>query len=300
LAEEGPDARIALIEERQPRGLGVLEARLGLLFARRQPDPELDARERRSARAQRARRALRMHNAAPGGHPIDVARADRLHRAEAIAMQDLALEEIRHRGEADVGMRPHVEALARRERHGAHLVEEHEGAHRALARRGQHPAHFEAAAQVARARNEQSLEHVRQNSTMPVSSALGDIAHVIQLAIAPVFLLTAVGTFLNVLANRLGRTVDRRRVLVAALTQLDAAESESARPELAFNDRRTRLAYVSISLAVFSALLICLLIGIAFLDALIAADLSQLVAILFVLAMLALIGSLTVFLRELL
>jgi len=49
---------------------------------------------------------------------------------------------------------------------------------------------------------------------------------------------------------------------------------------------------------VFSALLICLLIGIAFLDALIAADLSQLVAILFVLAMLALIGSLTVFLRE--
>ena len=133
---------------------------------------------------------------------------------------------------------------------------------------------------------------------MPVSSALGDIAHVIQLAIAPVFLLTAVGTFLNVLANRLGRTVDRRRVLVAALTQLDAAESESARAELAFNERRTRLAYVSISLAVFSALLICLLIGIAFLDALIAADLSQLVAILFVLAMLALIGSLTVFLRE--
>lgn len=133
---------------------------------------------------------------------------------------------------------------------------------------------------------------------MPFTSAMGDIAHVIQLAIAPVFLLTAVGTLLNVLASRLGRTVDRRRVLVAALPQLDAALAADARAELAFNDRRTRLIYVSISLAVMCALLICLLIAIAFLDALISADLSQLVAILFMLAMVALIGSLSIFLRE--
>ncbi|HYY62516.1 MAG TPA: DUF2721 domain-containing protein, partial [Burkholderiales bacterium] len=57
-------------------------------------------------------------------------------------------------------------------------------------------------------------------------------------------------------------------------------------------------AYMSISLAVLSALLICLLIAIAFVDALVTADLAQFVAILFVLAMLALIGSLTIFLRE--
>jgi hypothetical protein len=133
---------------------------------------------------------------------------------------------------------------------------------------------------------------------MPYTSAMGDIAHVIQLAIAPVFLLTAVGTLLNVLASRLGRTVDRRRVLVAALPQLDATLAADARAELVFNERRTRLIYVAISLAVMCALLICLLIAIAFLDALIAADLSQLVAILFMLAMVALIGSLSIFLRE--
>ena len=133
---------------------------------------------------------------------------------------------------------------------------------------------------------------------MPAPSALGDIAHVIQLAIAPVFLLTAVGTVLNVLANRLGRTVDRRRVLVAALPGLDAAEADKARAELNCNEQRARLTYVSISLAVLSALLICLLIAIAFVDALVTADLAQFVAILFVLAMLALIGSLTIFLRE--
>jgi uncharacterized protein DUF2721 len=248
--------------------------------------------------AQLRRRALGMHDAAPGGHPVDVARANRLHRAEAVAMQDLAFEEIGHRGKADVRMRPHVEAFARRERHRAHLVKEHERTDRALARCRQRPAHFEAAAEVTRARNEQSVEHVGQNSTMPIHVPLGDVAHVIQLAIAPVFLLTAVGTVLNVLANRLGRTVDRRRALVAALPELDAAEAERARAELGCNDQRARLTYVSISLAVLSALLICLLIAMAFVDAVVSIDLGQLIAMLFVLAMLALIGSLTVFLRE--
>ena len=127
---------------------------------------------------------------------------------------------------------------------------------------------------------------------------MGDIAHVIQLAIAPVFLLTAVGTLLNVLVNRLGRSVDRRRALVATLPKLDSALAANAQGELEYVRRRVRLIYTAILLAVVAALLICLLIAIAFLDALITADLSQLVAILFVLAMLALIGSLALFLRE--
>ncbi|HYR35340.1 MAG TPA: DUF2721 domain-containing protein [Burkholderiales bacterium] len=133
---------------------------------------------------------------------------------------------------------------------------------------------------------------------MPLSLAFGDVTHVIQLAIAPVFLLTAVGTILNVLVNRLGRSVDRRRTLVAALPKLDAALCTDAQAELHYVQRRVRLIYTAILLAVAAALLICLLIAIAFLDALMAADLSQLVAVLFVLAMLALIGSLGLFLRE--
>jgi hypothetical protein len=133
---------------------------------------------------------------------------------------------------------------------------------------------------------------------MPLNLALGDIGHVIQLAIAPVFLLTAVGTLLNVLVSRLGRSVDRRRVLTGALPELQAAVAEAARGELAFVARRVKLIYSAILLAVLCALLICLLIAIAFLDALLATDLAQLVAILFVLAMLALIGSLGLFLRE--
>lgn len=133
---------------------------------------------------------------------------------------------------------------------------------------------------------------------MPFNAALGDIAHVIQLAIAPVFLLTAVGTLLSVLSGRLGRSVDRRRVLVAAMPELAGGPAEKARGELAFVQQRIRIIYAAIALAVGCALLICLLIAIAFIDALITYNLSRLIAVLFVLGMLALIGSLALFLRE--
>lgn len=133
---------------------------------------------------------------------------------------------------------------------------------------------------------------------MPGFTAPTDVSHVIQLAIAPVFLLTAVCTLLNVLINRLGRAVDRRRLLVARLPQLDAETCTSANGELGYLERRAQLIYVAIALAVGSALLICLAIGAAFLDAMVRADLAAAIAIFFVLAMLALIGSLGCFLRE--
>lgn len=112
------------------------------------------------------------------------------------------------------------------------------------------------------------------------------------------FLLTAVGTLLAVLSGRLGRAVDRRRTLVSALLQLAVPLVADARGELAFVEQRIRTIYAAIALAVGCALLICLLIAIAFVDALITANLSRVIAVLFVMAMLALIGSLVLFLRE--
>src|SRR5476649_985978 len=127
---------------------------------------------------------------------------------------------------------------------------------------------------------------------------LNDISHVIQLAIAPVFMLTAIGTVLNVLAGRLGRSVDRRRALVAALPRLGVDIADVARAEVEFEVRRIRLIYHAITMAVTSALLVCLLIALAFIDAFVALDLGKLIAALFVLSMVALIASLTIFLRE--
>ena len=132
---------------------------------------------------------------------------------------------------------------------------------------------------------------------LPLSN-LGDITHVIQLAIAPVFLLTGVGTLLAVLSNRLGRAVDRSRVLEDLLPGLAGEPLALAQDDLVLLSRRTRLIYAAIVLAVTCALLICLLIAVAFIDAFLVINLAKLMGALFVLAMLALIASLVAFLRE--
>jgi len=133
---------------------------------------------------------------------------------------------------------------------------------------------------------------------MLAPSSIGDIAHVIQLAIAPVFLLTGVGTLLAVLSNRLGRAVDRGRVVEKLLPDLAGEALALAHEELVLLSRRTQLIYIAIALAVGCALFVCLLIAVAFIDTFLAANLALTVAALFVLAMLALTGCLIVFLRE--
>ncbi|MDH3320550.1 MAG: DUF2721 domain-containing protein [Betaproteobacteria bacterium] len=133
---------------------------------------------------------------------------------------------------------------------------------------------------------------------MTPPSNIGDIAHVIQLAVAPVFLLTGVGTLLAVLSNRLGRAVDRSRVLEDLLPGLTAEALALAEEDLLLLSRRTRLIYAAIVLDVACALFICILIAVAFVDAFLAVNLAKVMGALFVLAMLALIASLAAFLRE--
>jgi len=125
-----------------------------------------------------------------------------------------------------------------------------------------------------------------------------DVARLIQLAIAPVFLLTAVGTMIGVLSTRLGRAVDRSRALEDRLRQMQPEGQKLAREELAVLSRRVRLVYGAIVLAVICALFVGLLIAVAFVDAFIEVDLSKFIGLLFIGAMVAFIFSLLVFLRE--
>jgi len=127
---------------------------------------------------------------------------------------------------------------------------------------------------------------------------LPEIAGVIQLAIAPIFMLTAVGTVIGALSIRLGRAVDRRRELEERLGQMSAAELPSAQDELATIARRIRFVYLSIVFAVVSALFIALLIAGAFVGAFVRTDLSLTIAAMFISAMLALIVCLLLFLKE--
>jgi hypothetical protein len=124
-----------------------------------------------------------------------------------------------------------------------------------------------------------------------------DITRVIQLAIAPVFLLTAIGTFITALSNRLARAVDRRRVVRQHLAAGGESSAEM-RAELAQIQRRANLIYLAILAAVAAALLVCLVVASAFVGALLTIELATLVAVLFILAMCALIISLSLFLRE--
>jgi hypothetical protein len=128
-----------------------------------------------------------------------------------------------------------------------------------------------------------------------------DITRIIQLAVAPVFLLTAIGTILSALNNRLGRIVDRRRVLEERLRKGHPEGEQPATEdlyELELLARRISLIYHAIVLAIVCALFICLLVASAFIGVFVAVDIARLIGTLFILAMFALFGSLWMLLRE--
>lgn len=121
------------------------------------------------------------------------------------------------------------------------------------------------------------------------------IAHVIQLAVAPVFMLTSVGAFLTVLTNRLSRVIDRARKLEDLHKQ---NPSDQIHRELSVLARRARLINGAISLFTSGALVTCVMIAMLFIADYIAWDASLLVASLFILAMFCLICGLLLLQRE--
>ena len=133
---------------------------------------------------------------------------------------------------------------------------------------------------------------------MDIASDVTTIAHVIQLSIAPVFLLTAVGAMLGVLSNRLSRAVDRARSLENRVKTAPGDEESSLRRQLTVLNRRIRMIYRAMVLCAVCALLICSVIVTAFASTLAGAVLAVPIAVLFIAAMLAFIGALLLFLRE--
>lgn len=127
---------------------------------------------------------------------------------------------------------------------------------------------------------------------------LGDIGHIIQLAIAPVFLLTGVGTNLAVLTNRLARIIDRSRVLEDRVGDAGPADMTAAFDELETLYQRAKLINRAITLSTACGLLICMVIVTLFVGDALNLALAQLIALFFVLGMLSLIGSFVYLLRE--
>jgi hypothetical protein len=130
------------------------------------------------------------------------------------------------------------------------------------------------------------------------TAEVADIAHVIQLSIAPVFLLTGVAALLGVLTNRLARVIDRARKLEDLLPHITGEREQLVHDELRTLSRRAKLINLAISAATSCALLICLVIVGLFAAAFTNTRVEAYIGWLFVAAMVALIGSLVVFLRE--
>lgn len=126
------------------------------------------------------------------------------------------------------------------------------------------------------------------------SADVTTVAHAIQMAVAPVFLLTGVGAILAVITNRLARIVDRSRVLNASSDHKQSVHKE----EIAMLALRARWVHWAVSLCTMSALFICIVIAALFVGSEIGMDPSRAVSLLFILAMLSLISGLLCFLRE--
>jgi hypothetical protein len=124
------------------------------------------------------------------------------------------------------------------------------------------------------------------------------IAHVIQLAVAPVFLLTGVVALLSVMTNRLARVIDRARIVEGFWQTLNEAGRSIYRKELHVLEQRAHLASWAVNFCTCAALLVCTVVATLFLDAFLGTNLKWLVGAFFVLAMLALICGLLFFLRE--
>jgi hypothetical protein len=132
----------------------------------------------------------------------------------------------------------------------------------------------------------------------PFAVNLDDIGRAIQLALAPVFLLTGIAALLGVMTGRLARIIDRGRQLTETPDLSTKSMSDAQAVEFASLERRRRLASLAITSCTFAALLVCAVIAALFVEALVSLDLRWMIGFTFTVAMAALIVGLANFLRE--
>ena len=124
------------------------------------------------------------------------------------------------------------------------------------------------------------------------------VAHAIQLAVAPVFLLSGIGAMLAVMTSRLGRIIDRARDLEARLVDASPEFFSTLQTDLRMLSQRAKLIYSAIALCTTTALLVCAVIAFLFVSAFLQFDASVVVALLFIAAMSTFVFGLLWFLRE--
>lgn len=131
-----------------------------------------------------------------------------------------------------------------------------------------------------------------------MGGGIGVIAQTIQLALAPVFVLVAIGNIMNILSTRLGRIVDRSRHLVERHAVTVGLEHDAVVREIRLVDRRIHLIGRAILLLVLAGLTISLTVVLLFIEDFAELDLKLYVATSFIVALGMLMAALLLFLRE--
>ena len=125
------------------------------------------------------------------------------------------------------------------------------------------------------------------------------VLQVIQAAIAPVVLISGVGLLLLTLSNRLGRIVDRTRIVAAERNLVAAEHRDALELQLRILGHRARLIRLALALSASSVAVCGLLITLLFLGLLLEWNVTVTCAVLFVTALLCLVFAMFVFVREL-
>jgi hypothetical protein len=128
--------------------------------------------------------------------------------------------------------------------------------------------------------------------------SVNTVAETVRLALAPVFLLSGIGAFLNVLASRLSRIVDRSRDIEPQLLASRGREHDRWLEGLRILDRRMSLINWATGLSVTSAVLTCLVVVLLFAANLTRTHLGNEIAVLFMASMLTIGAGFAVFLAE--
>ena len=133
---------------------------------------------------------------------------------------------------------------------------------------------------------------------LPPSPNLTQLALIIQLAVAPVFLLAGLGAFLNVCAGRLARIVDRARGLEPRILGSRGEEHDRLIGEVRLLDRRIRIVNRAIFATVLAALLISAVVILLFSAFLSGYRFGTAIALLFIASMLSTAAGFAIFLQE--
>jgi hypothetical protein len=121
-----------------------------------------------------------------------------------------------------------------------------------------------------------------------------DVSLAIRDAVAPVFLLTGIGSILGVLVNRLSRSIDRARLINA----MSDEQFFQFADELDIIVQRTKWMRWSVGLFIFAGLCVAVSIASVFISVGLQLNLTNFVLITFITAMCSLTIGLLCFLRE--